>query len=115
MSEERSGKRNSSFLFSSVKDNYSLYYYREAKEAAKKEVVYAKATHYAAVNKKLETSDGKRYFHRLAPEYLTDSRKLKRLAKADVAKAKNEEMDALYEKLDGPQETKGVIFLFQIL
>ncbi|VDO72737.1 unnamed protein product [Heligmosomoides polygyrus] len=46
-----------------------------------------------------------------APEHLTSYRKLKRLAKTTVAKAKNAEMDALYEKLDGPEEEKFAIRL----
>ncbi|VDO19216.1 unnamed protein product [Heligmosomoides polygyrus] len=46
-----------------------------------------------------------------APEHLAVCRKLKRLAKAAAAKAKNEEMDALYEKLDGPQGEKFAIRL----
>uniref|UniRef100_A0A183GWI8 Reverse transcriptase domain-containing protein n=1 Tax=Heligmosomoides polygyrus TaxID=6339 RepID=A0A183GWI8_HELPZ len=46
-----------------------------------------------------------------APEHLTAYRKLKRLAKTAVAKAKNAEMDALYEKLDGPEGEKFAIRL----
>ncbi|VDO64954.1 unnamed protein product [Heligmosomoides polygyrus] len=45
-----------------------------------------------------------------APEHLTAYRKLKRLAKT-AAKAKNVEMDALYEKLDGPEGEKFAIRL----
>ncbi|VDP10949.1 unnamed protein product [Heligmosomoides polygyrus] len=46
-----------------------------------------------------------------APEHLTVYRKLKSLTKAAVAKAKSAEMDALYEKLDGPQGEKFAIRL----
>ncbi|VDP55815.1 unnamed protein product [Heligmosomoides polygyrus] len=46
-----------------------------------------------------------------APEHLAAYRKLKRLAKTTVAKAKNAEMDALYEKLDGPEGEKFAIRL----
>ncbi|VDO98383.1 unnamed protein product [Heligmosomoides polygyrus] len=46
-----------------------------------------------------------------APEHLTAYWKLKRLAKTAVAKAKNTEMDALYEKLDGPEGEKFAIRL----
>ncbi|VDO75398.1 unnamed protein product [Heligmosomoides polygyrus] len=46
-----------------------------------------------------------------APEHLTAYRKLKRLAKTAVAKAKNAEMNALYEKLDGPEREKFAIRL----
>ncbi|VDO18875.1 unnamed protein product [Heligmosomoides polygyrus] len=46
-----------------------------------------------------------------APEHLTACRKLKRLAKTVVAKVKNAEMDALYEKLDGPEGEKIAIRL----
>ncbi|VDO74720.1 unnamed protein product [Heligmosomoides polygyrus] len=45
-----------------------------------------------------------------APEHLTAYGKLKRLATA-VAKAKNAEMDAVYEKLDGPEGAKFAIRL----
>ncbi|VDO94583.1 unnamed protein product [Heligmosomoides polygyrus] len=41
-----------------------------------------------------------------APEHLTAYRKLKRLAKTAVAKAKNAKMDARYEKLGGPKGEK---------
>ncbi|VDO67914.1 unnamed protein product [Heligmosomoides polygyrus] len=46
-----------------------------------------------------------------APEHLTAYRKPKRLAKTAVAKAKNAEMDALYEKLGGPEGEKFAIRL----
>ncbi|VDP17149.1 unnamed protein product [Heligmosomoides polygyrus] len=46
-----------------------------------------------------------------APEHLTAYRKLKRLAKTAIAKAKSAEMDALHEKLDEPQKEKFAIRL----
>uniref|UniRef100_A0A183GLM9 FH2 domain-containing protein n=1 Tax=Heligmosomoides polygyrus TaxID=6339 RepID=A0A183GLM9_HELPZ len=63
----------------------------------------------AAVKRKKESF--KLWQKTRAPEHLTVYRKLKRLAKTAVAKAKNAEMDALYEKLDGPEGEKFAIRL----
>ncbi|VDO89556.1 unnamed protein product [Heligmosomoides polygyrus] len=63
----------------------------------------------AAVRNKKEAY--KQWQKTRAPEHLTVYSKLKRLAKTAVTKAKNAEMDALYEKLDEPQEEKFAIRL----
>ncbi|VDO62877.1 unnamed protein product [Heligmosomoides polygyrus] len=46
-----------------------------------------------------------------APEHFTAYTKLRKLAKAAVSKAKDAEMDAQHEKLDGPQGDKFAIRL----